>query len=333
VEEVTYICNECQPEPDCDCAVKDLSTDCIIYDGDDLPCTEIKKNTILTDLIQQLDTFICKLKDDIANLFVLVNIGGGKKIYAGDNLLGNKKLRTINKSGDLITVTEATEEIVIGLDEDELENTITSLLPNYNAENVGTGADVFKEEVANTFRFRTLKSSDSSVEITESANEIDLTVEPTEVEAGTNVTVTGTGTPADPYVISSTATGPTINFEDGITTTLEGDGTIADPFRIEVKNLQKTITANYTISNADNNFDIFVDCSAGDILITVPQGLMANIQVCFFQKGSNEVTFQSSGLAVLNSPSGTKIRGNNWWAYLTQFGLSDQYQLAGALIL
>jgi hypothetical protein len=156
VEEVTYICNECQPEVGCDCKVKDLSTDCIIYTGDDLPCTEIKKNTILTELIQQLDAFICKLKDDIANLLVLVNIGTGAKVYAGNNLLGNKKLRTISKTGDLITVTEATEEIVIGLDEDELENTIINLTPNYNAENVGTGADVYKEEVANTFRFRKL---------------------------------------------------------------------------------------------------------------------------------------------------------------------------------
>jgi hypothetical protein len=157
VEEVTYICNECQPESCTECAVKDLGTKCIIYDGDDLPCSGIKKNTILTDLIQQLDTFICKLKDDIANLLVLVNIGTGAKVYAGNNLLGNKKLRTISKTGDLITVTEATEEIVVGLDEQELENTIINLTPNYNAENVGTGADVFKEEVANTFRFRALK--------------------------------------------------------------------------------------------------------------------------------------------------------------------------------
>ena len=173
-QEVTYICNQCQPDPDCSCPVKDLSTDCIIYTGDDLECSKIKKNTILTELLQQLDAFICTLKEDIANLFVLVNIGTGKKVYAGDNLLGNKKLRTINKSGDLITVTETTEEIVIGLDEQELENTIIELTPNYNAENVGTGADIFKEEVSNTFRFRTLKSSDSSVTIIENANEIDL---------------------------------------------------------------------------------------------------------------------------------------------------------------
>lgn len=46
---------------DCSCPIKDLSTDCVLYTGDDLPCSGIKKNTIITELIQQLDTFVCTL--------------------------------------------------------------------------------------------------------------------------------------------------------------------------------------------------------------------------------------------------------------------------------
>ena len=337
-QEVTYICNQCQPEVDCDCAVKDLSTNCIIYDGDDLPCTEIKKNTILTELIQQLDAFICTLKDDIANLFVLVNIGAGKKVYAGDNLLGNKKLRTINKSGDLITVTEATEEIVIGLDEDELENTIINLIPNYNAENVGTGADVFKEEVSNTFRFRTLTSKDGSVIITETANEIDLGVEPTDptlITPGTNVTITGTGTSLDPYIINATATGSATNFEDGVTTTLEGAGTVADPFSIEIVNLQKQITTTpYTLTNADDKFTIFVDNGTTPFTVNIPDGLVNNFSCVFVQKGTGEVTINHSGTGVLNYPSTVlenKIKGQYFWTMVEKEQTLNTYYLMGSL--
>jgi hypothetical protein len=92
-------CYQCNQQPlctqnDCSCPVKDLSTDCIIYTGPNLPCSGIESKTILTDLIEQLDEFICTKVAQTSALVTLINVGEGEDIYAGDNLLG-KKIRTI----------------------------------------------------------------------------------------------------------------------------------------------------------------------------------------------------------------------------------------------
>lgn len=333
MQEITYICNECQPEPACDCAVKDLSTNCVIYTGDDLECSKIKKNTILTELIQQLDAFICEVKEELKKYFTLINIGAGKKIYAGDNLLGNKKLRTINKSGDLITVTETTEEIVVGLDEQELENTIIELMPNYNAENVGTGVDVFKEEVANTFRFRTLKSSNNSVEITESANEIDLKTVNTDavciISDDNSVDVT-----FDENLNCFDLSVNTQQFENGITTILEGDGTLGDPFNIEVVNLQKTIDSfPYQLSDLDDKYTIFIDNGSSNVDIIIPGGLVDNFSCVFVQMGEGDVTIDSLPINYFYYPSSlqNKIRGQHYWAMVEKRENSSEFYLLGSL--
>jgi hypothetical protein len=94
-----YQCNQpplCAPN-DCSCPIKDLSTDCILYTGPNLPCSGIESKTILTDLIEQLDEFICTKVAQTSALVTLINIGEGEDIYAGDNLLG-KKIRTIQTS-------------------------------------------------------------------------------------------------------------------------------------------------------------------------------------------------------------------------------------------
>ncbi len=48
----------CSQVSDCSCPVKDLSTDCVQYTGDDLVYSGIKKGTILTEFLQQLDNFV-----------------------------------------------------------------------------------------------------------------------------------------------------------------------------------------------------------------------------------------------------------------------------------
>lgn len=53
------MCNECNSTAtSCSCPVKDLSTDCVQYTGDDLIYSGIKKGTILTDFLKQLETFV-----------------------------------------------------------------------------------------------------------------------------------------------------------------------------------------------------------------------------------------------------------------------------------
>jgi hypothetical protein len=47
-------------------------------------------------------------------------------------------------------------------------------------------------------------------------------------------------------------------------------------------NLQRTVTTSFTLSNADNGYVIVVDNGATPVIITVPAGLMAKMEVDFF---------------------------------------------------
>lgn len=57
------------------------------------------------------------------------------------------------------------------------------------------------------------------------------TAEPTSLVAGNNITITGTGVPLDPYVVSS---GTTV-LAAGLNTTIEGNGTAITPYRVNVQ--------------------------------------------------------------------------------------------------
>lgn len=159
------ICNPapCQEPQDCSCPTI-LSTDCVTYGGNDLECSGIQSGTILTELIEQLDTFICEKVDDITNALTLRNIGNGAKVYKGDDLLGRKEIRTIESSTDIITITEATNTIQINIDDDVLNNFIEENQKTYSVDNVGSGAELYKNSTIvgdNTqFNFRTVVQED-----------------------------------------------------------------------------------------------------------------------------------------------------------------------------
>ena len=126
-----YQCNQpplCAPN-DCSCPIKDLSTDCVLYTGNDLSCSGIQSQTILTDLIQQLDEFICVLVEQSIFSTVLISVGSGADVYKGVDLQGRKEIKKINAVGDLVTVTPNLNDISISIDEAELTNFINGLIP------------------------------------------------------------------------------------------------------------------------------------------------------------------------------------------------------------
>lgn len=344
VTEVNCECQEsipCNPPTTCDCPVKDLSSDCILVNGD-FPCSNIESGLSLTEFTQALDGYICEAIEEVNAGITLANVGTGSEVYKGVSGIGVKQIRKINAVGDLVTVTQNTNDISVSIDEAELENTIEALFPNYQAANVGTGTGIFKDETLNTFNFKSLVSTDSSVVITPSTNSINLSVTPgiipdgseTKVTAGTNVVVTGTGTIASPYVVSTpTLDGSETKLASGLTTNVTGSGTVLAPYVTEVKNLQKKITSNYTLQSTDNHYTIIVDATSSNINITIPTGLVSKISVNFTQIGTNVVTFVASG-TVLRSALGLKIKGDNYWANIYQReDVANTYQLAGALIL
>ncbi len=342
---ITTSCHVCQPicqtpEP-CDCPVKDLSTDCIVFTGDLLECSEIEPGQTLTETIVLMDGHVCDVRDElialITALTAIVNVGGEEEIYKGVTLLGARQLRTLKALGSLITVTQNTDTIDFSIDEDALTEFVNELIGTYSVSNVGTGADVYKNSTvvgANTqFNFRTLKSNGGSVTITEGTDEINFEVAPsgdTLIEAGINSVVTGTGVLGDPYIIDSTT-----QIVDGVTTIVTGDG-LTTPYIIETVNLQKTIdTFPYTLLDGDDKYTIFVENGASNVVINVPDGLVDNFSAVFIQKGVGTVTIQDSGTATLLYPSTTLqnlIKGQYFWAMVEKELNTNTYYLLGSLL-
>ena len=271
--ETTTICNQCTSEQTtCDCEIIDFKSDCILYVGDDIECNSVvivPKNTILTDALALMTSHNCTKFAELANYLRIINVGTGASIYAGDNLIGEKKLRKINSTSPIVTVTENTNDISLGIDSASLDTFIEANQKTYTAANIGTGAQVYKDSTVvgnNTqLNFRKIKSSDSSVSIVEGTNDIDVRVSAgivpdgseTKVTAGTNVAITGTGTIATPYVINSTDTNTT--YLAGTSMSLVGttfNNTAPDQTVTLTQGGATTITGtypNFTISSTDTN--------------------------------------------------------------------------------
>lgn len=76
-------------------------------------------------------------------------------------------------------------------------------------------------------------------------------------------------------------------------------------------NLQRiqTVTTNYNIVNADNNYTLFINNGTNNVTITIPDGLNNSLSIGFVQKGTGDVTFINSGSEVLFTPIGYKLKG------------------------
>ena len=385
-----HICNQCPPTEPCDCAVKDLSTDCSVFTGDSIECDSIvvvAKNTILSDALANIVSWSCTKFSGIEKFFRIINTGTGAEIYSGANLLGEKKIRKLKSTDGSVAITQGTDDIdfsvtssdgsetkivnginttVVGTGTTPTPYQINAINSTYSNSNLGMGAQVYKDSTvvgSNTqFNFRKLKSSDSSVTILEGINEIDITVvtgsipdgSETKVTAGTNTSVTGTGTIATPYVINSTAPDQTVVLTQGGATTITGTypnftisstdtnttysagtGLALTGTVFSVENLQKIITyptdftgTNYTLTNADNNYEIIIDNGATAVTITVPSGLISKIGVGFTQKGTGDISYTASGTTI-NNPIGLKIKGQFYQTYLSQELATNIFYLGG----
>ena len=123
------------------------------------------------------------------------------------------------------------------------------------------------------------------------------------VNAGTNVTVTGDGTIATPYVINALG-GTTVN-------------------------LQKVITTSTTISNSDNDYIIFINNGATPITITIDSSItLPNFGVGFIQEGTGDVTFVGTGVSLTN-PVGLKSKGQGYQTFIERKLATSTYYLLG----
>lgn len=107
-------CNPCNDTSIKSCPVKDLSTDCVLYTGEDLSCSGVSSNKVLTEVIKDLDTFICNKVSSINTTVSLESVGEGSRIYKGKSLNGNEQIRSIVSSNtNFIAITEEENTISI----------------------------------------------------------------------------------------------------------------------------------------------------------------------------------------------------------------------------
>lgn len=394
--QTTTVSNCSCPPSNCSCPVY-ISSDCVNDVKSKFDCSGIATGLTLTETLEKQDKFICDKFNQALTYFRLKNVGGAAEIYKGQNGIGEKELRTIDSKSNLLEVEQATDKIRLGVNETNLttfiNNNITPV--NYNMENVGTGAGIYKSKVGNLFSLRSLKSSDSTVNISVSGNEIDLKAvntgttytgsngvtltgtnfthsdtssvtdltpatrtyvksltfdtfghvtghttgtetdqiidgSETKVQAGTNVTITGTGTTTSPYVISSTSGSGGTKLASSATTTVTGLGTTIEPYQVNVKNLQsETLGFNILLNASNDGYTIFIQNTTTPIVITVPLGLPSNFTCGFIQEGPGDIEFQGEGGVTIHNPIGFKIKGQKYQAFLEKKLNTETYYLLG----
>lgn len=94
-------------------------------------------------------------------------------------------------------------------------------------------------------------------------------------------------------------------------------------------NLQKEITSNYTLVNADNNHTIFINNGSTPITITLNTSITTpNFGVGFIQEGTGDVTFVGTGVSLTN-PIGLKSKGQGESTYIERKLNTSTYYLLG----
>lgn len=153
---------------------------------------------------------------------------------------------------------------------------ISQLGGSTNLINIGDGAEIYKGiDGLGKREIRSITSS-GGVIITENADTIDFSVTgaETKLTAGSNITVSGVGTTASPYLISNTQVvdGSETKLVNGTNTTVTGTGTVGSPYQIAVPNVDGTETkvsagTNVTISGNGSIATPYIINSTGEATV------------------------------------------------------------------
>jgi hypothetical protein len=211
-------CIDCNT-PACDCPVKDLGTDCSVYNQDtNLSHIASPKGTILSTVLQNINTAFGDLKDSMSAYFLLENVGLGRRIYKGISGLGAKQLRTFIQ-GTNVELVEGDNDITVNVPDSS--ESVSGVAEIATQGEVDAGIDTVKIVTPATLSSFVLAAAPDGSE--------------TIVNPGANVTITGTGTTGDPYVVNTAAgvpDGSETIVTEGTAITITGTGTSGDPYVI-----------------------------------------------------------------------------------------------------
>lgn len=270
------VCTSSCQTVDCACPVKDLSTDCVLYTGEDLSCTEIKTGTLLTEVFGQLDTYLCDLSAQLANAFSLISVGEGVRVYRGVDGIGRKEIRSLVSPDGFLAIGLSTDskEIEFSINTEVLKVFVQDNQITYSVSNVGTGAGIYRGAVRTAdnvnIALKKIKSQDGTVIITEGADDINLAIDgsATKVTAGTAISVSGNGTIGTPYIVTNTLPDQIVSISAGTGISISGSYptfSVTNTAPDQVVSLtgagSTTISGsypNFTISSTDNNTPVSI---------------------------------------------------------------------------
>lgn len=288
----------------CNCPVKDLSTDCILYKGPDLQCSGITEDTVLTNLITDIDEFICNKFEEAINYLTLINVGEGAEVFRGISNIGQKEIRTlISENTNLLDIVENQGTIGIRPGDHSLSlNSNTDILSlivtSLSGSTVLTDIDLSEYNYDTFVQNVTFNSSNNVLTIVRNNSEPNIDVDLTHLDNHLE---------SANYIGNSNTV--EFNLTDGSTVNLNLNTLLSEIAAAQVqpnylednpsskahilnRNPVKTVTSNYTITDLDNNFIIEVDNGANDITINLSGPTSTNnFFVGFVQKGTGQVQF------------------------------------------
>lgn len=299
-------CTQSEPcvQTDCTCPIKDLSTDCVLYDGDTLTCSSIAGDQTLTEVLEQLDAFICAQFDTITNYLQLVNIGNGARVYKQTNLAGQKELRTI-KSADttLLEVIENddTIDILAGSHRLEFADNILSLIVATitDGDTLLSTVDLSAlDTVDNYVTGASFDGGTNTLTITRNNGLPDITVDLSSLSVPDVYLETATYDSVTNNIVLTLndTTEITLNvdniFNDAQVQSDYLEDDINSPAYIQNRNPQKEIVSSYQLQDSDNNYVIFINNDVNNITIDCAAiTAVDNYYVGFVQQGTGTVTF------------------------------------------
>ena len=168
-------CNNCEPVT-CGCKIV-LDTICVQYTGNNIDPAGITAGQNLTEILQNISTYLSFLLTEIENKSAIENVGGGVESYIGRNPVTDaNQLRTFIDT-DSIKVTQNAETIEFNVDDVWLQSQIVAPDLSTLLTNIGGGIEIYSGYNGGTTQheLKTLTSSDASVSIVDNGTEIDIT--------------------------------------------------------------------------------------------------------------------------------------------------------------
>lgn len=160
-------CNSCNctcdkpcMTPDCACKVF-ITTDCVTL-KEELTCSNIPAGLTETEVLKQLDAYICERFTSVENFLQLVNIGSGSQIYRGINVLGKRELRTLLSDGT-VTIIQNADNISFSINQNNFVRRIE--IPDNELPIEYEKEDIIAYILALPPSMRTLTETDSKLNI------------------------------------------------------------------------------------------------------------------------------------------------------------------------